>query len=111
MRREKQEIAWHDEFLHSQDFSKLNVIERDLMEMRKSLDNPSQRYRFNSVSSSGLAHLKELIAHEFTHGYFSQGHCKADDPHCIMQDAKKKPNFAIKDSLCSVCREEIELNL
>ncbi len=51
--------------------------------------------------------LWKLMAHEFTHGYFSQGHCKADDPHCIMQDAKKKPNFAIKDSLCSVCKEEI----
>ncbi len=51
--------------------------------------------------------LWKLMAHEFTHGYFSKGHCKADDPHCIMQDAKKKPNFAIKDSLCSVCKEEI----
>ncbi len=54
--------------------------------------------------------LWKLMAHEFTHGYFSKGHCKADDPHCIMQDAKKKPNFAIKDSLCNICREEIELN-
>lgn len=43
-------------------YSKLNVIERDLIEMRKSLDNPGQRYRFNSVSSSGLVHLKELMA-------------------------------------------------
>lgn len=43
-------------------YSKLNVIERDLIEMRKCLDNPSQRYNFNSVSSNGLAHLKELMA-------------------------------------------------
>ncbi len=42
-------------------YSKLNVIERDLMEMRKCLDNPSLRYNFNSVSSNGLSHLKELM--------------------------------------------------
>lgn len=42
-------------------YSKLNVIESDLIEMRKCLDNPNRRYNFNSVSSSGLAHLKELI--------------------------------------------------
>lgn len=43
-------------------YSKLNVIERDLMEMRRCLDNPSLRYNFNSVSSNGLSHLKELMA-------------------------------------------------
>ncbi len=42
-------------------YSKLSVIERDLMEMRKSLDNPSQRYKFDSVSSEGIAHLQELM--------------------------------------------------
>ncbi len=43
-------------------YSKLNVIERDLIEMRKCLDNTSLRSNFNSVSSNGLAHLKELMA-------------------------------------------------
>lgn len=51
--------------------------------------------------------LWKLMAHEFTHAYFSQKHCKANDPHCIMQDANKKPNFGIKDSLCVICLKEI----
>lgn len=55
--------------------------------------------------------LWKLMVHEFTHGYFSQKHCKADDPHCIMQDAKKRPNFSIKDSLCRVCQEDIKPKL
>lgn len=55
--------------------------------------------------------LWKLMVHEFTHAYFSQKHCKADDPHCIMQDAKKRPNFSIKDSLCSVCKEDIKSKL
>lgn len=42
-------------------YSRLKVIESDLMEMRKCLDNPSQRYRFDSASSSGLAHVQELM--------------------------------------------------
>ena len=53
----------------------------------------------------------KVMAHEFTHGYFSQGHCKANDPHCIMQDANKKPNFRIKSSLCDVCMEEVRSKL
>lgn len=30
--------------------------------MRRCLDNPGLRYNFNSASSSGLSHLKELTA-------------------------------------------------
>lgn len=42
-------------------YSKLNVLERDLIEMRKCLDNPNLRYNFNSVSANGMAHLKDLL--------------------------------------------------
>lgn len=52
--------------------------------------------------------LWKLMAHEFIHGYFDMGHCKANDPHCIMQDANKKPNFRIKSSPCKVCIEELK---
>ena len=52
--------------------------------------------------------LWKLMAHEFTHGFFSQGHCKRDDVHCIMQDAKgKSPKFEIKEKVCSICQSEI----
>lgn len=73
-------------------------------------------HRFNSciVSTCRVKNKKEVwkvIAHEFTHGYFSQRHCKANDPHCIMQDANKKPNFRIKSSLCDVCMEEVKSKL
>ena len=53
--------------------------------------------------------LWKLIAHEFTHGYFSQNHCRADDDACIMQDAKgKSPRFENKCYLCPQCLHEIE---
>lgn len=53
--------------------------------------------------------LWKLVAHEFTHGYFSQRHCKADDNACIMQDAKgKSPKFENKSYLCSQCCHEVE---
>lgn len=74
-------------------------------------------HRYNScvVSTFRLKNKKDLwklMAHEFTHGYFSQSHCKADDPHCIMQDAKgKNPHFEIKDSLCNTCKKEIKNKL
>lgn len=73
-------------------------------------------HRFNSciVSTHRVKNKNDVwkvMAHEFTHGYFSQGHCKANDPHCIMQDANKKPNFRIKSSLCDVCMEEVRSKL
>ncbi len=50
----------------------------------------------------------KLMAHEFTHGFFNQRHCKIDDEHCIMQDAKgKSPRFEIKEKLCSECSSDI----
>ena len=53
--------------------------------------------------------LWKLMAHEFTHGYFSQNHCEADDDECIMQDAKgKSPKFENKTYLCPQCMHEIE---
>ena len=46
----------------------------------------------------------KLAAHEFCHGFFGCPHCKGDDPHCLMQDAKGgNPHFELKDSLCTVC--------
>lgn len=46
--------------------------------------------------------LWKLAMHEFLH---SQGlpHCKKDDIHCIMKDAKGKPDFSIKEKLCNDC--------
>lgn len=48
--------------------------------------------------------LWKLTAHEFCHGFYGCPHCKNDDPHCIMADAKGgNPHFEIKDSLCNDC--------
>lgn len=48
--------------------------------------------------------LWKLTAHEFCHGFYGCPHCKNDDPHCIMADAKGgNPHFEIKDSLCVDC--------
>ena len=48
--------------------------------------------------------LWKLVAHEFCHGFYGCPHCKNDDPHCIMADAKGgNPHFEIKDSLCIDC--------
>lgn len=66
-------------------------------------------YKYNAVIVSSFRvrnkqrDLWKVVAHEFTHGYYSLGHCPDDDPKCIMQDAKKHPKFAHKDSLCSTC--------
>ena len=73
-------------------------------------------HRFNSciVSTCRVKNNKDvwkIMAHEFTHAFFSQSHCKADDPHCIMQDAKKKPKFGIKNHLCDTCMEEVKSKL
>ncbi len=52
--------------------------------------------------------LWKLMAHEFTHGFFSLGHCKSDDEQCIMRDAKgKSPRFDIKEKLCDRCQSEL----
>lgn len=52
--------------------------------------------------------LWKLMAHEFTHGFFNQRHCKMDNEHCIMKDAKgKSPKFEIKEDLCEECRADI----
>lgn len=56
--------------------------------------------------------LWKLMAHEFTHGFFSLGHCEMDDPYCIMQDAKgKSPRFEIKVYLCTQCWCNIDRKL
>lgn len=56
--------------------------------------------------------LWKLMAHEFTHGFFSLGHCELDDSYCIMQDAKgKSPKFENKGYLCSQCMYEIDKKL
>ncbi|MDE7349537.1 MAG: hypothetical protein K2N25_00585, partial [Muribaculaceae bacterium] len=48
--------------------------------------------------------LWKLTAHEFCHGFYGCPHCKNDDPHCIMADAKGgNPHFEIKDSLYVDC--------
>lgn len=63
------------------------------------------------TSTHRLKHKKDLwklMAHEFTHGFFNQRHCKMDDVHCIMQDAKgKSPKFEIKEKLCGECLSDI----
>lgn len=52
--------------------------------------------------------LWKVAAHEFSHCFFSMGHCKANDPHCIMQDANKRPNFSIKEKLCDKCKAQVK---
>lgn len=48
--------------------------------------------------------LWKLTAHEFCHGFYHCPHCKNDDPHCLMADAKGgNPRFEIKDTLCRDC--------
>lgn len=48
--------------------------------------------------------LWKLTAHEFCHGFYGCPHCKNDDPHCLIADAKGgNPHFEIKDTLCSDC--------
>lgn len=75
------------------------------------LSSLGYRKRACITSTYRLKHksdLWKLMAHEFTHGFFSQGHCKRDDLHCIMQDAKgKSPKFEIKEKICSGCQAEI----
>lgn len=75
------------------------------------LSSLGYRKRACITSTYRLKHksdLWKLMAHEFTHGFFSQGHCKRDDVHCIMQDAKgKSPKFEIKEKICSGCQAKI----
>lgn len=49
--------------------------------------------------------LWKLAVHEFCHGFYGCPHCKTDNPHCIMSDAKGgNPHFEMKNSLCSDCK-------
>lgn len=49
--------------------------------------------------------LWKLATHEFCHGFYGCPHCKNDNPHCLMADAKGgNPHFEIKDSLCIDCK-------
>lgn len=49
-------------------------------------------------------------SHEILHN-LGLPHCKNDDPHCIMCDAKgKSPHFELKDDLCEECRKSLNLN-
>lgn len=52
---------------------------------------------------SNKADFWKPILHEYIHTYYGAKHCANDDDHCIMQDAKGKGNFRIKDKLCSAC--------
>lgn len=54
--------------------------------------------------------LWKLAAHEFCHGFYHMPHCKADDPHCLMRDAKGgNPHFESKELLCADCDSRCEL--
>lgn len=69
------------------------------------------RYRGCITSTYRLKHRRDLwklISHEFTHGFFNQNHCKADNEECIMKDAKgKSPKLETKSHLCDTCAKEI----
>ena len=48
--------------------------------------------------------LWKLTVHELCHGLYNCPHCKRNDPHCLMADAKGgNPHFELKDSLCNEC--------
>lgn len=49
------------------------------------------------------ADIWKIALHEFIHAYYGFGHCKNDDPHCIMKDAKGKGNISIQHSVCDSC--------
>ena len=48
-----------------------------------------------------------VVCHEFIHTYFNYRHCPKDDPHCLMQDAKGRPNFKNKRGLCDYCKSQL----
>ena len=71
----------------------------------------NHKYNGVAVSTFRLRNKDEIwkvAAHEFTHCFFSMGHCKANDLHCIMQDANKHPNFSIKEKLCDKCKCQVK---
>lgn len=48
--------------------------------------------------------LWKVACHEFIHAYFDYHHCPKDDPTCIMQQAKGRPDFRNKEGLCAYCQ-------
>lgn len=71
----------------------------------------NHKYNGVAVSTFRLRNKDEIwkvAAHEFTHCFFSMVHCKANDPHCIMQNANKHPNFSIKEKLCDKCKDQVK---
>lgn len=49
----------------------------------------------------------KIALHEFIHANYGYGHCKQDDPRCIMKDAKGKGNFSIQQSVCDSCLNDL----
>lgn len=71
----------------------------------------NHKYNGVAVSTFRLRNKDEIwkvAAHEFSHCFFSMGHCKSNDPHCIMQDANKHPSFSIKEKLCDKCKTQVK---
>lgn len=59
------------------------------------------------VSDKRLSNKSDFwkpILHEYIHTYYGAKHCANDDDYCIMQDAKGKGNFKIKNKLCDSCK-------
>jgi len=50
----------------------------------------------------------KVVSHEFIHAFYNYGHCPADDPTCIIKDAKGKENLAKKYHLCPQCYDNIQ---
>lgn len=65
--------------------------------------NPGNSCVVSSFRVHGRENLHKVVLHEFLH---SRGlpHCKKDDPHCYMKDAKGKGNVAIQTYLCESCK-------
>lgn len=51
----------------------------------------------------------KVACHEFIHTYFEYYHCPKDDPSCLMQDAKGRPNYKNKKGLCGHCKSVLIL--
>ena len=51
----------------------------------------------------------KVACHEFIHTYFNYHHCPKDDPSCLMQDAKGRPNYKNKKGLCQYCQSKLRL--
>ncbi len=53
--------------------------------------------------------LWKVACHEFIHTYFKYHHCPKDDPSCLMQDAKGRPNYRNKKGLCPYCQNLLQI--